>query len=139
MNLCKQYVFMKTDLLNQWFNRDFRTKASSPWRRKWQPTPVLLPRKSHGWRSLVQATVHGVTKSRTRLGDFTFTSLRTNIPNAFSLRGQISIRYSRTNSSMRSLNHNLKVSEADQDGQRHNSNISSHYATEFGASTRPKA
>ena len=23
------------------------------WRRKWQPTPVLLPRKSHGWRSLV--------------------------------------------------------------------------------------
>ena len=25
-----------------------------PWRRKWQPTPVLLPRKSYGWRSLVQ-------------------------------------------------------------------------------------
>ena len=25
-----------------------------PWRRKWQPTPILLPRKSHGWRSLVQ-------------------------------------------------------------------------------------
>ena len=24
-----------------------------PWRRKWQPTPVLLPRKSHGLRSLV--------------------------------------------------------------------------------------
>ena len=23
------------------------------WRRKWQPTPVLLPRKSHGGRSLV--------------------------------------------------------------------------------------
>ena len=23
------------------------------WRGKWQPTPVLLPRKSHGWRSLV--------------------------------------------------------------------------------------
>ena len=23
-----------------------------PWRRKWQPTPVLLPRKSHGQRSL---------------------------------------------------------------------------------------
>ena len=40
------------------------------WRRKWQPTPVFLPRKSHGWRSLVQATVHGVAKSRTRLSDF---------------------------------------------------------------------
>ena len=24
-----------------------------PWRRKWEPTPVLLPGKSHGWRSLV--------------------------------------------------------------------------------------
>ena len=24
-----------------------------PWRRKWQPTPVPLPGKSHGWRSLV--------------------------------------------------------------------------------------
>ena len=23
------------------------------WRRKWQPTPVLLPGKSHGWKSLV--------------------------------------------------------------------------------------
>ena len=24
-----------------------------PWTRKWQPTPVLLPGKSYGWRSLV--------------------------------------------------------------------------------------
>ena len=24
-----------------------------PWRRKWQPTPVLLPGESHEWRSLV--------------------------------------------------------------------------------------
>ena len=24
-----------------------------PWRRNWQPTPVLLPRKFQGWRSLV--------------------------------------------------------------------------------------
>ena len=36
------------------------------------PTPVLLPGKSHGRRSLVGA-VHGVAKSRTRLSDFTFT------------------------------------------------------------------
>ena len=43
-----------------------------PWRRKRQPTPVLLPRKSHGWRSLVQATVHGVAKSWARLNDFTW-------------------------------------------------------------------
>ena len=25
------------------------------WRRKWQPTPVLLPGKSHGWRSLEES------------------------------------------------------------------------------------
>ena len=24
-----------------------------PWRRKWQPTPVFMSGKSHGWRSLV--------------------------------------------------------------------------------------
>ena len=38
-------------------------------RRQWQPTPVLLPGKSHGQRSLV----HEVTKSQTRLSNFTFT------------------------------------------------------------------
>ena len=27
--------------------------SSDPWRRKWQPTPVFLPGKSHGQRSLV--------------------------------------------------------------------------------------
>ena len=32
-----------------------------PLRRKWQPTPVFLPGKSHGQRSLV-GTVHGVAK-----------------------------------------------------------------------------
>ena len=26
---------------------------SSPWRKQWHPTPVLLPGKSHGQRSLV--------------------------------------------------------------------------------------
>ena len=36
-----------------------------------QPIPVLLPRKSHRWRSLVQTTVRGVSKSRARLTDFT--------------------------------------------------------------------
>ena len=38
----------------------------------WHPTPVLLPGKSHGRRSL-GATVHGVSKSQTRLSSFTFT------------------------------------------------------------------
>ena len=31
-----------------------------PWRRKWKPIPVFLPEK-------LRATVHGVTKSQTRL------------------------------------------------------------------------
>ena len=39
------------------------------WRRKWQLTPVLLPGKSHGWRSLVGYSLWGC-----RVGhDFTFT------------------------------------------------------------------
>ena len=41
-------------------------------KRQWHPTPVLLPRKSHGWRSLVGCSLWNV-KSRTRLNDFTFT------------------------------------------------------------------
>ena len=36
---CKRYGF------NSWIGK-------IPWRRKWQPTPVFLPRKSHGQRSL---------------------------------------------------------------------------------------
>ena len=44
-----------------------------PWRREWQPTPVPLPGKSQGQRSLVGYTVHGVTNSQTQLSDFTFT------------------------------------------------------------------
>ena len=36
----------------------------------WHPTPVLLPGKSHGRRSLV---VYGVANSQTQLSNFTFT------------------------------------------------------------------
>ena len=36
-----------------------------PWRRKWQPTPVFLPEKSHGQRSPVGCS-SWVTKSQTR-------------------------------------------------------------------------
>ena len=48
--------------------RDWATSLSlfifMHWRRKWQPTPVLLPGESQGawW-----ASVYGVTQSRTRL------------------------------------------------------------------------
>ena len=40
-------------------------------RRQWQPTPVLLPGKSHGRRSLVGCSPWEA-KSLTRLSDFTF-------------------------------------------------------------------
>ena len=41
-----------------------------PWRRKWQPTPVFLPGKAYGQRSLAHCVVHGVAKSQTRLSDW---------------------------------------------------------------------
>ena len=34
-----------------------------PWNRKWQPTPVFLPKKYHGQRNLAGYTVQRVTKS----------------------------------------------------------------------------
>ena len=33
------------------------------WRRKWQPTPVFLPGKSHGWRSLAGCSPWGLKES----------------------------------------------------------------------------
>ena len=36
-----------------------------PWRKKWQHTPVFLPGKSHGQRSL-EGYSHGVAKNRTQ-------------------------------------------------------------------------
>ena len=35
------------------------------WRRQWHPTPVLLPGKSHGWRSLVGCSPRGLEESDT--------------------------------------------------------------------------
>ena len=43
-----------------------------PWRRKWKPSPVFLPGKSHERRSLTGYSPW-VTKSQTRLNEFTFT------------------------------------------------------------------
>ena len=34
-----------------------------PWRRKWEPTPVFLPGKSHGQRSLVGFSPWGFKES----------------------------------------------------------------------------
>ena len=60
----------KNDRLPWWLRRQSvclqcRRPAFYPWvgkilwRRKWQPTPVLLPGKSHGWKSLVGYSLWG--------------------------------------------------------------------------------
>ena len=38
-------------------------KNMGPWRRQWHPTPVLLPGKSHGWRSWVGCSPWGREES----------------------------------------------------------------------------
>ena len=48
-----------------------------PWSKKWQPTPIFLPGKSHGQRSLVGYSPGG-TKSQTHLRDWTNTHTQTN-------------------------------------------------------------
>ena len=40
-------------LLAMWKTRVRSLGQEDPWRRNWQPTPVLLPGKFHGWGSLV--------------------------------------------------------------------------------------
>ena len=42
-----------------------REPRLSVWRRQWHPTPVLLPGKSHGWRSLVGCSPWGREESDT--------------------------------------------------------------------------
>ena len=42
-----------------------------PWRRKWQPTPVFLPGKSCGQRSLAGYSPVGITKSQIQLSNWT--------------------------------------------------------------------
>ena len=41
-------------------------------RRQWHPTPVLLPGKSHGWRSLGRLRSMGLLRVRYDWSDFTF-------------------------------------------------------------------
>ena len=44
----------------------FSLFTSMRWRRKWQPTPLFLPRESHGQRSLVGVSSRGL-KAQTQL------------------------------------------------------------------------
>ena len=51
---------MKENILFQ-----FKIAILLKWRRQWHPTPVLLPGKSHGQRSLVGCRLWGRTESDT--------------------------------------------------------------------------
>ena len=47
------------------FLSTFKTNCCFSWRRQWHPTPVLLPGKSHGRRSLVGCSPWGPKESDT--------------------------------------------------------------------------
>ena len=49
-------------------------KKGNAWRRKWQPTPVLLPGKSHGQKSLVGCSPWG-SKESGKTGQLTLTCI----------------------------------------------------------------
>ena len=54
-----------------------------PWKRKWQPTPVFLPGKSHGQRSLVGYSPWGCKRSLTQLSNWTTTISMHHLPPQF--------------------------------------------------------
>ena len=64
-----------------WF--DDAWVGKSPWRRKWQPTPVSLPGESQGQRSLVGYSLGGHRESETtehaHTGKHTYTHFTTSI------------------------------------------------------------
>ena len=75
---------VETQSLNHWTTREVPTfllkkalpltkrfpggsdgNGKIPWRRKWQPTPILLPGKFHGWSILVVYSPWGCKESGT--------------------------------------------------------------------------
>ena len=62
--LARWYNFMWWDILGT-VNQLLPTTSVDSWRRKWQPMPVFLPGKSHGWRSLVGYSPRGRKESDT--------------------------------------------------------------------------
>ena len=48
-----------------WLKKKNRGVSGQFRRRQWHPTPVLLPGKSHGWRSLVDCSPWGRWESDT--------------------------------------------------------------------------
>ena len=60
------YIYIWSSLVSQCRRRRFDCWVGKiPWRRKWQPTPVSLPGKSHGQGSLVGCSSWGRIESDT--------------------------------------------------------------------------
>ena len=57
MCILKNYVNQQVKFL------PFMVAITVEWRRKWQPTPVLLSGKSHGWRSVIGYSPQGHKES----------------------------------------------------------------------------
>ena len=53
---CRQILY---HLSHRWGMLIMGKARHAWWRRQWHPTPVLLPGKSHGWRSLVGSSPWG--------------------------------------------------------------------------------
>ena len=58
-------IFNLTLHLKQLEKEEMKNSRVSRWRRQWHPTPVLLPGKSHGQRSLVGCSPWGREESDT--------------------------------------------------------------------------
>ena len=56
---------VKKEIRQLWQTGQFRYYCTIQWRRQWHPTPILLPGKSHGWRSLVGCGPWGQKESDT--------------------------------------------------------------------------
>ena len=54
---------MATPFLKDTATIDVKPVPAAAWRRKWQPTPVLLPENSHGQRSLMGYSSRGPKES----------------------------------------------------------------------------
>ena len=74
LNFIKTTNGTSQEWLSPKYSSHFIETKLPTWRRRWHPTPVLLPGESHGTEEPGGLhTVHGVSKSRTRLSDFTVT------------------------------------------------------------------
>ena len=62
-NLHEDNELCFSHMLSEAFGKHLQAFSKHIQRRQWQPTPVLLPGKSHGWRSLVGCSLWGRTES----------------------------------------------------------------------------